>query len=85
MKPAKRGPARLVFVSSAVRWSGRRRAGGCAVMVAAWAVAMALTISISTAERWSQWAKRDWAAYVDQRATDDAEDIDSRKPAQQTR
>ncbi|GEM_PF-3578844 len=54
-------------------------------MVAAWAVAMALTISISTAERWSQWAKRDWAAYVDQRATDDAEDIDSRKPAQQTR
>jgi hypothetical protein len=27
-------------------------------------------ISISTAERWSQWAKRDWAAYVGQRATD---------------
>lgn len=38
-------------------------------------------ISISTAERWSQWAKRDWAAYVGQRA---AEDIDSRKPARQT-
>jgi len=27
-------------------------------------------ISISTAERWSQWAKRDWAAYLGQRATD---------------
>jgi hypothetical protein len=27
-------------------------------------------ISISTAERWSQWAKRDWASYVGQRATD---------------
>jgi hypothetical protein len=27
-------------------------------------------ISISTAERWSQWAKRDWTAYVAQRATD---------------
>jgi hypothetical protein len=26
-------------------------------------------ISISTAERWSQWAKRDWASYVGQRAT----------------
>ena len=37
-------------------------------------------ISISTAERWSQWAKRDWAAYVGQRAAD----IDSRKPAKQT-
>lgn len=24
-------------------------------------------ISISTAERWSQWAKRDWPAYVGQR------------------
>ena len=41
-------------------------------------------ISISTAERWSQWAKRDWASYVGQRAADDAEDIDSRKPAKQT-
>jgi hypothetical protein len=38
-------------------------------------------ISISTAERWSQWAKRDWAAYVGQRAIDSREDIDSRKPA----
>ena len=28
-------------------------------------------ISISAAERWSQWAKRDWAAYVGQRAADD--------------
>ena len=27
-------------------------------------------ISISTAERWSQWAKRDWAAYVGQRTFD---------------
>ncbi|HEY3977456.1 MAG TPA: hypothetical protein VGM79_09305 [Streptosporangiaceae bacterium] len=27
-------------------------------------------ISISTAERWSQWAKRHWASYVGQRATD---------------
>ena len=25
-------------------------------------------ISISTAERWSQWAKRDWAAYVGRRS-----------------
>jgi hypothetical protein len=25
-------------------------------------------ISINTAERWSEWAKRDWAAYVGQRA-----------------
>jgi hypothetical protein len=38
-------------------------------------------ISISTAERWSQWAKRDWAAYVGHRATGDAERIDSRKRA----
>jgi hypothetical protein len=35
-------------------------------------------ISISTAERWSQWATRDWVAYVGQRASDDREDIDSR-------
>jgi hypothetical protein len=41
-------------------------------------------ISISTAERWSQWAKRDWAAYVGQRATDIREDIDSRKPTKLT-
>ena len=27
-------------------------------------------ISISTAERWSQWAKRDWSAYIAQRAAD---------------
>jgi hypothetical protein len=27
-------------------------------------------VSISTAERWSHWAKRDWAAYVGQRAAD---------------
>ena len=38
-------------------------------------------ISISTAERWSQWAKRDWAAYAGQRAADNAEGVDSRKPA----
>jgi hypothetical protein len=41
-------------------------------------------ISISTAERWSQWAKRDWAAYVGQRAAGNAEGVDSRKPAKQT-
>jgi integrase len=28
-------------------------------------------ISVSTAERWSHWAKRDWAAYVGQRTADD--------------
>jgi hypothetical protein len=37
-------------------------------------------ISISTAERWSQWAKRDWAAYVGQRAADDAEASTRRNP-----
>jgi hypothetical protein len=42
-------------------------------------------ISISTAERWSQWAKRDWAAYVGQRAADDREGIDTLKPAKETR
>jgi len=31
-------------------------------------------ISVSTAERWSQWAKRDWAAYVGQRTADDCRD-----------
>lgn len=31
-------------------------------------------ISVSTAERWSQWAKRDWAAYVGQRTADDHRD-----------
>ena len=40
-------------------------------------------ISISTAERWSQWAKRDWAAYVGQRAADDRERIDSPEHAKQ--
>ena len=30
--------------------------------------------------RWSQWAKRDWAAYVGQRAADNAEGVDSRNP-----
>jgi len=34
-------------------------------------------ISISTAERWSQWAKRDWAAYVGQRTADDQGGIGS--------
>jgi hypothetical protein len=40
-------------------------------------------ISIGTAERWSQWAKRDWATYVGQRAAD-REDHAGRKPAKQT-
>jgi hypothetical protein len=34
-------------------------------------------ISVGTAERWSQWAKRDWAAYVGQRAADDRRGIGS--------
>ena len=34
-------------------------------------------ISVSTAERWSQWAKRDWAAYVGQRTADDRRGIGS--------
>jgi hypothetical protein len=42
-------------------------------------------IGISTAERWSHWAKRDWAAYVGQRAADDCKGIDSPEPARQTR
>jgi hypothetical protein len=45
-------------------------------------------ISISTAERWSQWAKRDWVVYVGQRAADDREGIDSpehtKQPAKHT-
>jgi hypothetical protein len=41
-------------------------------------------VSVSTAERWSQWARRDWAVYVGQRVADDRENIDSRKPAKQT-
>jgi len=36
-------------------------------------------ISVSTAERWSQWAKRDWAAYVGQRATEESQDSGGRK------
>jgi hypothetical protein len=43
-----------------------------------------ISISISTAERWSQWAKRDWAAYIGQPTTDDREGIGSRKLAKQT-
>jgi hypothetical protein len=42
-------------------------------------------INISAAERWSQWAKRDWAAYVGQRATDDRERTDGGKPTKLTR
>ena len=33
----------------------------------------------------SQWAKRDWAAYVGQRAADDRGGIDTPKPAKETR
>ena len=36
-------------------------------------------ISVSTAERWSQWAKRDWAAYVGHRMADDRESVGGRK------
>jgi hypothetical protein len=32
-------------------------------------------ISVSTAERWFQWAKRDWAAYVGKRTADDQRGI----------
>jgi integrase len=42
-------------------------------------------ISISTAERWSQWAKRDWGAYVGQRTADDREGIESREATKLTR
>jgi hypothetical protein len=43
-------------------------------------------ISVSTAERWSQWAKRDWAAYVGQRTADDRGGIgSSRKLTNPTR
>jgi hypothetical protein len=42
-------------------------------------------ISISTAERWSQWAKRDWAAYVGQRTADDRRGIGSQKLTNPTR
>jgi hypothetical protein len=41
-------------------------------------------VSIGTAGRWSQWAKRDWAAYVGQRVADDRRKINSRKPTKQT-
>jgi hypothetical protein len=34
-------------------------------------------ICVSTAERWSQRAKRDWAAYVGQRTADDRGDVGS--------
>ena len=42
-------------------------------------------ISVSTAERWSQWAKRDWAAYVGQRAADDRGGGGSQKLTNPTR
>jgi hypothetical protein len=41
-------------------------------------------ISISTAERWSQWAKRDWAVYLGQRVADDRKGSGHRKPAKET-
>ncbi len=31
---------------------------------------MSQRATVSAAERWSQWAKRDWVAYVGQRAAD---------------
>ncbi|HWG62261.1 MAG TPA: hypothetical protein VG253_11160 [Streptosporangiaceae bacterium] len=34
-------------------------------------------ISVGTAERWSQWAKRDWAAYAGQRTADERRGIGS--------
>jgi hypothetical protein len=43
-------------------------------------------ISVSTAGRWSQWAKRDWAAYVGQRKADDRRDhSDGQKLTNRTR
>ena len=42
-------------------------------------------INVGTAERWSQWAKRDWAAYVGQRTADDRRDIGSQKLPNSTR
>jgi hypothetical protein len=41
--------------------------------------------SVGTAERWSQWAKRDWAAYVRQRTADDRRGIGSQKLTNPTR
>jgi hypothetical protein len=37
-------------------------------------------ISISTAERWSRWAKRDWTSYIGQRAAD----VQAEAPAART-
>ena len=42
-------------------------------------------ISVSTAERWSHWAKRDWAAYVGQQTADHREGIETREPTKLTR
>ena len=42
-------------------------------------------ISVGTAERRSQWAKRDWAAYVGQRTADDRRGIGSQKLTNPTR
>jgi hypothetical protein len=42
-------------------------------------------ISVSTAERWSQWAKRDWAAYVGRRMADDRSGTGSQKLTNPTR
>ena len=42
-------------------------------------------ISVGTAERWSHWAKRDWAAYVGQRTADDRRGIGSQKLTNPTR
>ncbi len=42
-------------------------------------------ISVGTAERWSQWAKRDWAAYVGQRTADDSRGGGSQKLTNPTR
>jgi hypothetical protein len=36
-------------------------------------------ISVSTAERWFEWAKRDWAGYLGQRKADDRGGVDSQK------
>ncbi len=42
-------------------------------------------ISVGTAERWSQCAKRDWAVYVGQRTADDRRGIGSQKLTNPTR
>jgi len=41
--------------------------------------------SVGTAERWSQWAKRAWAAYAGQRTADDRRGIGSQKLTNPTR